>query len=428
MNRRRGACVAGATVMLLLAASPLAGSSIAAQPKAGDRAAIKELLDRRARAVLTRDEASFMATVSKRDASFVKRQRERFRWASEVPFRTYGLVAQWDLMGDLARPADRSRYPGASAVSIPLTQERYTLDRYSSRPAVEDLYLTFVKDRDRWLVASDSDLADVGLLTSRHLWDFGPVRELRSDHFSVLSHPCGKGSNCALVPGELLALAESALDRVVQRWGLPWRKRVVLLLPSSFEELSEMIQATFELDDFVAFATSTVDLKHDFRYGGHRIVFNPAGLGERSQESLLLILTHELTHVATRSVSGPFVPTFVEEGLAEYVSRGPDAGLSSSLAAQIGAQPFRGTLPDNWRFVTGSGADIYRSYVEAQSAIRFLADRWGRRSLERFYRALGRPHVAPGTTAYHLDRALRSTVGVGRRRFERLWAASIVDQ
>jgi hypothetical protein len=55
-------------------------------------------------------------------------------------------------------------------------------------------------------------------------------------------------------------------------------------------------------------------------------------------------------------------------------------------------------------------------------------DRWGLRSLTRFYRRLGRVEVAPGTVDHHVDRSLRAVVGIGMDDFERAWAGSIDDQ
>ena len=429
--RRRGARwglgLAAAALLLAGCATSLPApvGAASARGSVGERELIQRLLDRRARAVLEGDEPAFMATVSKADPAFAARQRRLFRWARGVPFSSYRLVAQWDLLGDLARPSDRARYPAAESVALPLTQERYTLGAYDAEPAVEDLFLTFVKEGGRWLVASTDDLADVGLVSSRHLWDFGPVQERRSEHFSLLSHPCGSRPGCPALSEDLLGLAESALRRVEQRWSAPWRKQVVVMVPTTQDELGEIVQATVELDDFVAFATSTVDVERGFGYGGHRVLLNPAGLATRSQESLLVILAHELLHVASRSVSGPLVPTFVEEGLAEYVGRGADDSSLAYLESHVSSGGFDRSLPDNWEFLTGSGTDIFLSYQEAQSAIRFLAERWGERKLVSFYRSLGRARVAPGTSAYHLDRSLRGSIGVGTKTFERLWADSI---
>jgi hypothetical protein len=223
-----------------------------AQP-AGGRAQIQELLDRRAEAVMARDRDGFMSTVSRDSIEFVQRQRQLFQWMGEVPLRSYRLVANWERYGDLARPSDIDRYRNADAVVIPLTEERYRVAGYDSQPAVEDMYYTFVSRNGRWLIAEDTDLDDLTLYTARHLWDFGPVRKVSSEHFLLLQHPCVPEIPCRSVGEDLLSLAEQALGRVARYWRVPWPRQVALLVPGSEQELRRMIQATFELDAFVAF-------------------------------------------------------------------------------------------------------------------------------------------------------------------------------
>ena len=86
---------------------------------------------------------------------------------------------------------------------------------------------------------------------------------------------------------------------------------------------------------------------------------------------------------------------------------------------------FDGRLPEDFRFLIGSGTDVFRSYQKAYSAATFLAERWGHRKLVRLYRRIGEIEVAPGTAEYHVDRALRKTIGMGLDNFERSWAVSI---
>ena len=43
-----------------------------------------------------------------------------------------------------------------------------------------------------------------------------------------------------------------------RRWSLPWSERIPLILPRSVEELERLLQATYDLDNLVARAVSTV--------------------------------------------------------------------------------------------------------------------------------------------------------------------------
>lgn len=413
----------GATAVCCLIALAIP-SAAGAQSSAGssDRAAIQALLDRRAEAFLDRDRAAFLATIDPASRTFVRRQAQLFRYSGAVPFKTYRHVVDWARLGDLARPSDAKRYQDAEAVSIPLTQERYRLKAFDEAEAVEDMYFTFVKRDGEWMIAADDDLDDIGLMSARHPWDFGPLIATRSEHFLALGPACSNdGAYCA--DQDLLARAEDALDRLTPTWRVPWNDQVILVVPPSGGALARMLQASFDPDDFVAFAYSTVD-PDDLSYTGDRIIVNPAVIAGRPPNDVLRILAHELLHVATRDVAGAFVPLFIDEGLAEYVGYGGAPGLAY-FNAIVAAGRFDEKLPEDFEFSTGSAGDIYLSYQEAQSAVRFFIDRWGFARFTTFYRRLGEASLVPGLASWHTNRALKRTIGMGLRGFEKAWASSI---
>jgi hypothetical protein len=189
--------------------------------------------------------------------------------------------------------------------------------------------------------------------------------------------------------------------------------------------LARLIQSTFDLDNFVAFAYSTVDLAEGVDYTGHRILVNPEAFSGRSSTTVLEILAHELLHVATRDSAGPFVPIFMDEGFADYVGNDADPSGLSFFDAEVAAGVFSGRLPLDYEFTVGSGTEIYRSYQESQSAVRYFISRWGLADFVRLYRDLGRTRIAAGTPRYQIDRALREVTGLGYEEFERAWADSI---
>jgi hypothetical protein len=363
-----------------------------------------------------------MATIDPESRSFARRQAEMWRYSEAVPLKTYRYVVDWARLGDLVRPSDEKRYPGAESVSIPLTQERYRLKAFDEAEAVEDVYFTFVKRDGEWLIAGDDDLDDIGLMSVRHPWDLGPLVATRSEHFLALGPACDNdGAYCA--DQDLLARAEDALDRLTPTWTVPWNDQVILVVPPSGEALARMLQASFDPNDFVAFAYATVD-PADLSYTGDRIIVNPAVMAGRPSNDVLRILAHELLHVATRDVAGAFIPLFIDEGLAEYVGYGGAPGLAY-FNAVVAAGLFDEKLPEDFEFSTGSADDIYLSYQEAQSAVRFFIDRWGFARFTKFYRRLGRVRVAPGLASWHADRALERTIGMELRGFEKAWASSI---
>lgn len=418
-----------ALLLLVIAAlvATAAPSALSESVVPDRRDAIQALLDARAEAYLARDRAAFMATIASDSAPFRSRQEDFFQFSRAIPFESYRLEADWDHFGDLARPVDASRYPNADDVVILLVHEKYAIRGFDQRPAVEEYVLTFVERDGEWLIAEDSDLDSVGLQSVRHLWDSGPVVVESSEHFTIYRHPCGEEGACVELPADFLATSEEALAHVDRHWHVPWRHKVLVLVPTTTEELSRMLQSTFELDNFVAFAYSTYETGESFDLAGYRIMLNWPQIAGRDSNSIRAIMAHELLHVATRSVTGPFVPTFVEEGLAEHVGRAGDSDALSFLESEVASGAFDGKLPRDFEFVTGDGFDIFRSYQEALSAIDFLARRWGESDLRRFYLRLGRPEFAAGTSTYHVDRALRATIGRGYDGFERAWASNIAD-
>jgi hypothetical protein len=383
---------------------------------------IQELLDRRAAAVMARDRDAFMATVAHDSRAFVRRQRRLFTNIERVPLASYRLVARADRFGDLVTDSVRSRYSDADDVTIPVTEERYRLDGFDADEAIEDMYYTFVRRDGEWLIAEDTDVDQLSFLSGRHLWDYSRIRARRAGHFLLLEPRCG---GCPQAPNAAVQLARGALKRVRRHWDAPWVQRIPIIIPTSADDLKRMLKVTFELDNFVAFAYSSVDQTDGVDYTGHRILLNPDAFTSRSNSSTMRVLAHELLHVATRTATGPFIPTFIEEGVAEYVGQAADPAALSFFNNEVAAGTFDGRLPEDYRFAIGSATDVFRSYQKAYSAASFFVVRWGIRKLVRFYRRLGAVEVAPGTTEYHVDRALQKTIGMDLDEFEQAWAGSI---
>lgn len=394
--------LAGLAVMGTLPPSP-AGSA------PGRRAGIAEVLERRHRAVLARDRGAFLATVSRdADTGFKEAQMRSFAGLAGVPLASYSLTPRWARSGDLARPSDRERYPGAEDVAIVLVEERYRIEGIDGAPAAEDHYLTFVKSGGEWGVAANDDLEDVGLLGARHLWDGGPVDVERRGAFLVLEHPCSS-EPCSSVADDVAAALESAADEVESLLPFRWDERVAVVVPSGPEELTRLLQATFDVEGFVAFAYFTVPGGKNY-FGGERIVVNPDAFEGRSADSTAEVVQHEMVHVATRGRSGPFMPLFVEEGLAELVRFGTGRG------------PVRGWLPHDHEFTVAAS---FEAYQLARSAVAHLVREHGIGQVARFYSRLGSVRGERGTSRYHLDRALRRTFGFGVDGFAASWAGTL---
>lgn len=410
MGRRPNFVALGLGILL----SALAAAPGPAQP--GDRdARIQALLEERAAAVGARDAAAFLQTVDPEAGAFRQAQSAWFERQGELPIAGYSLRLRLDRLGELTRERDRARY--GVPVVVASVEERFAIEGFDERPASNDLFYTFVLRDGRWAIASDADLDDLGLFTTRQPWDFGPIDVRSSDHFLMVVHP----DKAAEAP-DLLRQAEEALADVDRVWRRPWSKRVPIFVPSTKRELEKMLAATFDVTNFVAFAVASVEREGGFAFTGNRIVLNPDNFLRRTPSSRHQILAHELFHVATRGAGGPFVANFVEEGFAELA--GPAGGGGTAfLDGRIRAGRFDRKLPQDLDFTSGDGSEIFLAYQKALSAFSYLRQRYGIEAVNRFYETFGAARVEPGTSRYHLDRSLQEAFGVSTADFERDWAS-----
>jgi hypothetical protein len=170
---------------------------------------------------------------------------------------------------------------------------------------------------------------------------------------------------------------------------------------------------------FVAFAYSGLDRAEGWDLVGHRVILNWPNFSRYSDETQEDILTHELLHIATREYNGPAVSAWVDEGVAEWVSGDVD---TFNLVQRVEDGTFDQELPRDFEFITGTDADILTSYEESSAAARFAVERFGPGALAQFYRRLGRPRVAAGTSRYHVAAAMRAAWGISFAAFEERWA------
>jgi hypothetical protein len=419
--------VAAAAAVLLPLVVP--APATARQPPPLDRspaalaAAVDPMLRQRADAFRRHDAEAFLATVDRRDPAFAERQRALVANSRNVAFATYTLRADVREIGDLSRPADRRRF-GEDTVVLDVREEYALAGGYDEGGhAIEDLFLTLVRDREgRWRVAADDAVEDVGLLSGRHPWDFAPIGTAGSEHFLVLYPPNRAGD-----APKVLAEAEAAYDRVAPAWPPAWNRRVAIELPRDVEDLGRRIQATFPLDNFVAFAASAADVEDlTLRFVGRRVMVNPANFLGNSTESRREILAHELIHVATRESAGPYLTAWIEEGYAQLLGEDGSAVGLSPVRTAVRQGAFAGRFPEDYEFLVGGSERIFRSYAESYLVAREIEKVAGRAGLVRFYIEAGdRGRLGPGVPRYRLDLASRRALGIPLTELERRWAADV---
>lgn len=376
-------------------------------------AAVRQLLASRAAAVLRRDRAAFLATVDPEEPGFRSRQAAMFDALRDVP------LAGWRYELDPER--ERARTPEVDARRgtwwSPDVTLRYAIAGYDRTPTQQQQGLTFVARAGRWYVAADDDFS--AHPTARELWDGGRVLVRRGTSCLVLSH--AKGQRLA---GLLLRECEAAVPRVSAVWGRGWAQRVVLLVPDSPAELSRVVPDAGDLSNIAAVATAElVEPATGYHPVGDRVVVNPDAFAQLGPLGRRVVLTHEVTHVATRAATGDQVPTWLVEGLADYVGyQGVDVPLAVA-ADELRREVRKGRVPEELPIdsdFTGGRKDLAQTYEQSWLAVSLLARRYGRAALLRLYRDIG-ADVSNGA----VDRAFRKDLRTTVAAFTAAWQADL---
>ncbi|GAA3118459.1 hypothetical protein GCM10017600_35430 [Streptosporangium carneum] len=200
----------------------------------------------------------------------------------------------------------------------------------------------------------------------RDLWP-GAATVVRGERSLVVGHR---------VPSaelrDLVSRADRACRTVAEVWG---PVRAVLLFPATDAEAATLAGAG-ATGGLAAMATAD------------RVVVLPTGYARLSAAGRDVVITHELTHVATGATRGGRVPMWLSEGFADYVGY-RDAGIAvraaaAELAEEVCAGVLPSRLPEPADFAPGAPR-LAQAYEEAWLACRYIAERFGERALVRLY-------------------------------------------
>ncbi|MFB6845865.1 hypothetical protein ACFCXS_13515 [Streptomyces sp. NPDC056373] len=392
MAGRRSGRALMALVVLLAFLTGCGGRSAADSATAD----VQRLLDRRAAAVLDRDERAYERTGGGTD----------FAELRAVP------VAAWSYR------VTSVRRTGDTAIAD--AELRYRVAGYDRAPVTAGRTLRLGRDADgRWSVETDRPARRA----TQQLWDQGVVQLVRGRHALVL----GAGQSGQALR-DFADLADRAVPSVSDAWGTDWSRRVVVLVPKSVEGMAGLLGSPVSSYRGIA-AVTTGETGAPARAPADRIIVNPdafallGGLGEQ------VVITHETTHVATRARTTAATPLWLSEGYADWVGyraagRTPvEAAPELSRAVREDRLPT--ALPDDEDFgFTGDASRLARSYESGWTACRLIADRWGESRLGEFYRAVGEHRQRAGA----VQDALRKVLGTTPDAFTEDWRAYLRDQ
>ncbi|WP_157544960.1 peptidase MA family metallohydrolase [Microtetraspora fusca] len=179
----------------------------------------------------------------------------------------------------------------------------------------------------------------------------------------------------------LADVADSARRTVARVWG---PVDAVILAPAT-DEQAEVLASPSGVTGLAALA----DVDH--------VILAPSGFGRLSPTGRRVVLAHELTHVATGAAISGDMPAWLVEGFADYVGYLGSDLTARAVAAELAAEVRSGTLPAELpgREAFRPGASrLPQAYEEAWLACRYVADRYGERTLVALYRAARRHGIA----------------------------------
>lgn len=376
---------------------------------------IRTLLSDRASAWKSHD-AGLLAKTMER-GGYADAQLKSLANAKDIDFVVYDFHATTSTSGDIASNRVRRQYKGMEVRAYQVV-EGSQIAGIESQPYVENSFMTFVRKQadtadpyEGWRTASESDFEVLGLYSTVRLWDEAPVEVATSAHFALLSHPDIRDK-----VANVLGQAEKGYAAATKFWPRRIDSKFVIIVASTGAELGRIIHATVDLSKFVAFAAGSLQDADGYVPAGARVYLQLSRFDAYEELQRVEILAHELIHAITRPVAGPFIPTWVEEGLANL-------GADGRVGA-IRKGPSPGDFPPDDNFFVGPTSDIVRTYARSQLAIQVLDAKFGREATARFYESLGAARIVPGTSAYHVDQSINS-VGWSKQAWLEAWRSKL---
>ncbi len=356
-------------------------------------------LQDRAAAVLAHDLVGVAATTSPSAAPGV---RDLGLWTRTLPFTEWTYQVQADQPG----PAPDERAVTAllryrlRADHSDVTSERRILLRRAASASMG------------WQVLSDDPAG------AAQPWDLGVVSVSVAGSAVLLATPgpTARPADAADRAG-LAADAARAVTAVTGVWGPGWSREAVVVATYGASNLARLVgRPTSGVSGLVAVSTPDrvyVDLS---AYA----VLPPAGRQ--------VLLTHELTHVATRSGADRAVPQWLKEGFADYVAfLGSGIGTraaAAALLAQVRRTGPPAALPPDAAFDPSASGAVTAgygggdAYAAAWLVCSLVASKVGAAGLVRVYRAASAGHGSPPAD---IDAALRHVTGWSLARWTSAW-------
>jgi voltage-gated potassium channel Kch len=364
-------------------------------------AAVDQVLNKRAQAVLQDEQAAFLADVDTGNKNLLQRQRALF-----ANLRQFGFarLAYQQLSQQYDQAVTQKYGPSTYLVAIVMT---YQIRGIDAVPVRAMLGYTFTeRPSGGWMLVSDTDL-DKRLPRGSHqeAWDTGEVLVKHAPRVLVVVE---KGQE--RLASNLVAKASSAVKAVTKSWPGGWTGAGVVIALDDKIVRGADYTVPKNAEDALAMATWVYrTLPGEVTGAGERadsyVVINPRNRSKVDARTL----AHEFTHVATAPY-GAYAPRWLVEGAATYIEYLPMDG-AVDLALGKYRQEVRTkylarakSLPADAVFFQHSDS----SYPLSWLAVDYLFSRFGGTEVGTLYQEM----AALGSTQADRNRIMLEHVGI----------------
>lgn len=373
-------------------ASIASGEGLPGQDSGGDpstraaRRAAAELLAARGVALAARDRGGWLATVADPGSDDGRRQGTAYDNLVALGVRQLTISAIRDV--PVASSSATAAGPGSGASWTGVVEMAWAIPGYDAGRRTTTRTIRLLDKGAGWRVASDGGPTD-----QLQVWDLGALHVERSTSTLVA------GDVDPAILRERLADAAAAQGRLGRLVGAP--AAAVIVVPADPAAAARQLGRPDAASLSNLAAATDGALGPDQRSVADRVVLNPVAFSALTDEGRRVVVAHELTHVAVRASVPGEVPTWLSEGLAEYVAlQGvslPDPVVAARLLDQVRVGGPPATLPTSADFEPAL-LQVATAYQQAWLAVRAIATRYGEPTLMAFYRrAAGSPGGGGGT-------------------------------
>ena len=269
----------------------------------------QQLLDRRARAIRTRNLPLFLRGIDRSDASFVAQQRRYFRNLAQLPLQRFAyrvLPVQWDRDLQPIKDTARSRVP-----EVELT---FQLRGYDVRPVRRTVGFVFSYRQDRPVLVADRDATGEPMIRGGAApWDLTAITVRKGDGVLAIFDRRTRAS-----APRVTAVVQRGIAQLQAALPFEWDAHVVVYHVEDQRVLSSFTDVPGgAIDHLGAMAFPEYANPARNRVASTRMLLMSSSVAA-GEPFLGRIVRHELSHVAL-GTRDDGVPTWLSEGMAEYL-------------------------------------------------------------------------------------------------------------